>query len=91
MKSYDDNQKLEKLTVNLHSQLRIADLYVSPNIKKHLQEPRGGDGSPKTYESNFFHHDFEQFGDSMRDVRPFAIHCFVAAVLWSISLTEVNP
>jgi len=25
-------------------------------------DPRGSDRPPKTYESNFIHHDFEQFG-----------------------------
>jgi len=50
---------------------------------------------PKTYESNFIHHDFVQFGKTEFMIRShFAVRCFVTVVLQSlyfISLAVVNP
>jgi len=51
-----------------------------------------GRSAPKTYESYFFHHNFEQFG-KFAIYGHFAVNCFVTAVLWiilNISLTVVN-
>jgi len=42
------------------------------------------DSPPKTYESIFFHVIFYSSEKSIRDIRHFAVHCFVTAMLWSM-------
>ena len=47
-------------------------------------DPAEGDRPPKTYESNFFHHDFEQFGKHHSQYKAIFRPFFVTKVLWRI-------
>jgi len=63
-------------------------------VKKCLMTIRADPGVGRTYESNFFHHDFEQFGKQYsryQDILPSIVLSQQCREVYFITFTVVNP